>query len=250
LARVHALLVCTRMTRMTLGLLVLAGCAGEAAPNAVGLTYTTVQDDLVAGTFHTAYGDLAFTSRVVSDGVVDVTFDRGHGAFGSHVDWSKLTNDLQFQPGFKVTTDDRFLLKALSTAVESDLVDAGVASENLVRQANLWGHHPEGDIIQPHIVADSQRGWTTLCNVRAYTFNHDAWNHGQQYEYLGAGLGETANPCRDRCGPGCTAWWGTSAWTQDCGNHDRCEQMHNSVSCTDEFTFASDDFTFAPNCPY
>ena len=240
--------------RVTLAsmLVLAAACAGEdsAPPNEVGLSYTTVQDGLVEGTFVTAYGTLTFRSAVVADGIVDVTFDRGHGTFGSHVDWGKLTDDLQYPAGFKVTTDDRFLLKALSSAVENDLGVGSVASDNLIRQANLWGHHPEGDVINAHIAADPERSWTTLCRVSAYTFNHDAWNHGQQYEYLAAGINETSNPCRDRCGPGCTAVWGTSAWTKDCGNHDRCEQLHSSTSCMDEFTYASDDFSFAPNCAY
>ncbi len=230
--------------------LVVAGCEGQPATNEIGITYRTVADNVVDGTFKTAYGSVEFKSEVIADGVVEVTFDRGAGVFGSHVDWTTLTNDLRHPAGFQITTDDRFLMKALASALENDIGNTMPSSDNLIRQANLWGHHPEGAIIQTHIVGDPERGWTKLCGVDAYTFNHDAWSHGQQYEYLAAGLRETSNPCRDRCGPGCTAWWGTSAWTKDCGDHDRCEQQHNSLSCGDEFTFASDDFTFAGNCDY
>ena len=238
------------MTKLYIALLFAAGCTPEAAStNDVGITYRAVEDGLVAGTFVTAYGAVEFSSAVTEDGVVDVTFDRGAGAFGSHVDWRSLTNDLVAADDFAVTTDDRFLMKALASALENDLGAAGPASDNLIRQANLWGHHPEGAILVRHIVADAERGWTKLCNVSAYTFSHDASSHGLQSEYLSAGRYETANPCRDRCGPGCSGV-GTSAWTKDCGNHDRCEQTHTSSNCADEFGSASDDFSFAGNCSY
>jgi len=230
--------------------LLFVGCSTEATVNDVGISYRSVEDGLVAGTFKTAYGSVDFESIVTADGVVDVTFDRGAGPFGSHVDWNALTNDLVFADGFEITTDDRFIIKALASTLENDIGNTLPASDNLIRQATLWGHHPEGKPLLTRIVADAERGWTTLCDVGAYTFNHDAWSHGQQYEYLAAGRWETSNPCRDRCGAGCTAIYGTSAWTKDCGNHDRCEQQHNSLSCGDEFTFASDDYTFAGNCNY
>jgi len=236
---------------MAVALVFVVGCADEAeTTNEIGITYQTVTDDRVEGTFRTQYGTLDFKSVVVADGVVDVSFVRGDSRFGSHVNWETLTNELQFADGFEVTTDDKFLMLALTTALEADIGNQTPASDNLIRQSILWGHHPEGAIVQATIVADAARGWTKLCNVSAYTFNHDAWSHGQQYEYLAAGINERANPCRDRCGPGCTAWWGTSAWTKDCGDHDRCEQEHSSFNCGDEFSRASDDYSFAGNCPY
>ncbi len=238
------------MYKLTIALLFAAGCTTETpSTNDVGITYRTVEDGLVSGTFVTAYGSVEFTSVVTSDGVVDVTFDRGAGEFGSRVDWTNLTNDLVAADDFAVTTDDRFILKALASTLEADLDKAAPASDNLIRQATLWGHHPEGALLNRHIVGDAERGWTKLCNVTAYTFSHDASSHGLQSEYLSAGRYETANPCRDRCGPGCSGV-GTSAWTKDCGNHDRCEQLHTSSNCADEFGSASDDFTFAGNCAY
>ena len=237
------------MSKLTFALLFIAACSTEPASSEVGITYRTVEEGHVAGTFVTAYGSVEFASTVVADGVVDVTFDRGEGAFGSRVDWTQLTNDLVAAEGFAVTADDRFLLQALASTLEADLDAAGAASDNLIRQATLWGHHPEGTVCDRHIVADAERGWTTLCNVTATTFSHDTSSHGMQSEYLAAGRYETANPCRDRCGAGCRGV-GTSAWTRDCGNHDRCEQLHSTSNCNDEFVSASDDFTFAGNCSY
>lgn len=239
------------MNRFAIALLVAAGCSGtEAEPNEVGITYNAVQDDLVAGTFDTQYGSLAFESRVTSDGVVEVRFDRGGSAFGSHVDWNTLTTDLVFEDGHTVTNDDRFLLRALASSLENDLDGALPAADNLIRQANVWGVQPDGAVGQRQIVADPDRlSWTTLCNVNNYTFGHDANSHGWQNEYLACGRYETSNPCRDRCGAGCKGW-GTSAWTKHCGDHDRCEQLHSSTECAGEAYAASDDFSFAPNCSY
>lgn len=238
------------MNRFPLALLFIVGCSTtDATTNEVGITYNTVQDDLVSGTFDTQYGSVQFESRVVSDGVVDVTFSRGGESFGTHVDWNTLKADLVFDEGHQVTKDDRFLLKALSSALENDIGNEMPASDNLIRQSNLWGSHPEGAMVIKQIVADPERGWTKLCNINNYTFKHDASTHGLQSEYLACGRYETSNPCRDRCGPGCTSV-GTSAWTLDCGNHDRCEQLHTSGSCSDELASASDDYTFSANCSY
>src|SRR5262245_32515284 len=104
---------------MTIGAVLLAGCAGEANDGQqgveVGITYKTVEDNAVVGTFSTAYGNVEFKSIVSSDGVVDVTFNRGAGEFSSHVDWNTLQADLKFVDGLKITHDDRFLLSALAT---------------------------------------------------------------------------------------------------------------------------------------
>ena len=240
-----------RMTIVILSLSVVVGCTDDEVPidHEVGITYGSVHDDLVEGTFHTAYGSVEFKSAVVADGVVEVTFDRNHGVFGSRVDWTSLTNDLRFDPTFVVTKDDRFLMKALATTLENDIGNAAPATDNLIRQANLWGHMPEGTVRQSRIVADPQRGWTTLCGVNYRTLYHDTDTHGSLGEYLKVGRYETTNPCRARCGGGCSALYGTSAWTVDCGEHDRCEQVH-SGGCGDELWAASDDFSFAGNCNY
>lgn len=237
------------MNRILVAIALVGGCAGEPTTNEVGITYRTVGDSLVEGTFVTAYGSVDFKSEVVADGIVDVTFDRGRGTFGSHVDWTTLTNDLVYPAGYAITDDDRFLLKALSSALENDLESAMPAADNLIRQTNVWGHHPRGPVVTTRIVGDGERSWTRLCNVNNYTFNHDASSHAMINEYLACGRYETSNPCRDRCGPGCSGV-GTSAWTKDCGSHDRCEQTHGSSDCVNEFGWASDDFSFASNCSY
>jgi hypothetical protein len=242
-----------KTTMMTLGALMLAGCMGEATDGQngveVGISYKSVADNAVSGTFTTAYGTVEFQSIVSSDGVVDVTFDRGNGVFGSRVDWNTLTADLKFGEGFKITEDDRFLLSALATTLENELGRSTIAADNLFRQATLWGVQAVGVVPTTHIVADGARGWTTLCGRSSYTLNHDGHGHAMINE--GLAVGPSAPNCRARCGAGCTAIWGGSAWTKDCGSHDRCEQHGGggiNGSCSNELSWASDDYAFAPNC--
>jgi hypothetical protein len=213
------------------------------------LSLTRVSDAEVTGSFATLIGSVSFSSVLANDDLVDVKFDRGGRVFASHVNWAKLENDLSVSPGTEVTAEDRSILQALSRAVENELGKTTRVLDNLARQATLWGLHPEGSLVIEHITADQARGWTTLCNGTSYrNFSHDTGSHALQSEYLKYGPAESTNPCRARCGVGCYAI-GTSAWTVDCGNHDRCEQLHSS-GCGDEFTSASDDFTFAGNCNY
>lgn len=217
---------------------------GESA-----LTLSHVSETEVVGTFTTSAGAVAFSSAVVGEELFDVKFDRGGRVLASHVNWARLENDLSMSGGSEVSAEDRAILQALSTTLEAEPGNETKVWDNLVRQATLWGLHPEGRLVVRHITADEARGWTTLCNGTSYrNFTHDTGSHALQTEYLKYGPNETTNPCRARCGIGCKGI-GTSAWTVDCGNHDRCEQEHSS-GCGDEFTSASDDFSFAGNCKY
>ncbi|UQA61643.1 hypothetical protein [Polyangium aurulentum] len=234
------------------------GCGGQVSEEESnkaaegGLSLTRVSDTEVVGTFTTLDGEVSFSSVLVSEDVVDVKLDRGDRVLSSHVDWSKFENDLSITGtgAAVVTAEDRRILQALTVAVEEEIGESTRVSDNLVRQSNLWGSHPEGPLAIRHITADEARGWTTLCNGTSYrNFAHDGGGHALQSEYLKYGPAETTNPCRARCGPGCYAV-GTSAWTVDCGAHDRCEQHHGSTACSDEFSSASDDYTFAGNCNY
>ncbi len=234
--------------KMAFAAVLFAGCAQQAdSTNDVGINYRVVEDNLVEGTFTTAYGSVDFRSAVVADGVADISFQRGDALLAAHLDFNKGTDVFNTPTGYIVTKDDRFLMSALSSALENDLGKDTPASDQLFRHAALWGAHPEGKVLLSTITFDTQRGWTTLCGVNSATFTHDASNHGAQSEGLACGPHETSNPCRDRCGAGCASV-GTSAWTRDCGNHDRCEQTHTTSNCNDEFASASDDYVAAGNC--
>jgi hypothetical protein len=113
--------------------------------------------------------------------------------------------------------------------------------------ARLWGDHPLQPVRLTRIVAPFAKSWTNLCGITSRSLAHDGSSHGLISETLA--VGPKAYNCRARCGAGCDALVGTSVWTVDCGEHDRCEQHHSCcTSCQDEFNSASDDYLFAPNC--
>lgn len=254
-----------RLTLMGACLCVAAACGQEAAdtPNDLGLKLTRLEDNHVSGRLVTTAGYVDFVATAV-DQVVEIRFDRGRGQFGSSVDWNAMTADFLSPPDMEVSADDRFVLTALATAVENELGKDSIATDNLFRNAALWGAHPEGRVILKPIVADGERGWTKLCNAGAcnataasYTFTHSGGNternapcgkHASSNKSHSRKFGkkDTINPCQSRCGPGCTGV-GTSAWTVDCGNHDICEYWHTS-DCGGELSSASDDYVLSANC--
>jgi hypothetical protein len=226
------------------------GCGGTEP---AGLQISQLDGDRVAGTWATPDGPVSFSSEVTAPGVFRVRFDLGGGEFGTDVDWNTYIADPRAAADWRMSARDREVMGAMAKAIEEQIGNVDPVSENLIRQANLWARHPQGALVLTQIVADRVQGWTTLCNGTSYrTFNW-TWGSTAKSEYLKYGPGETSNPCRARCGSGCTAAWGTSAWTVDCGRHDRCEQYGGSgvnSQCNDELSSASDDFTFAGNCSY
>ena len=246
----------------------LVGCSTEQpiyteSTNEIGLDVTRMEDGLIEGRLTTQVGSVEFRSVMLQDGVFQISFQRDQRQFGSLVDWNTHTVDMQAPEGFKLTTDDRFVITALSTAVEEQIGKDVGAADNLFRQATVWGSHPEGDLIIKQIVSDSTRGWTSLCGSgacgctpsRSFCESGSGQDNGHtegshagstNCRTLSFGTCEGHNPCQARCGAGCTAV-GTSAYTVDCGNHDTCEHYHTG-DCGGEFSSASDDFSFAGNC--
>ncbi|HEY5947157.1 MAG TPA: hypothetical protein VIV40_16755 [Kofleriaceae bacterium] len=248
--------------------LALLGCSSETpvwseSTNEIGLDVTRLEDGLIEGKLVTQVGSVDFRSVMLEEGVFQISFQRDGRQFGSLVDWNLHTVDLQAPDGFQLTTDDRFVITALSSAVEEQIgKDMGVV-DNLFRQSTAWGSHPEGALILTQIVSDSTRSWTTLCSAgacsctpsRSFCESGSGQDNGHteashpsstHCRTLYFGKCEGHNPCQSRCGGGCYSI-GTSAWTQDCGNHDTCEHYHTS-DCGGEWTSAADDFSFAPNC--
>ncbi len=247
-------------TLLAAALVAITGCAGatsDPAPTTesaegLGLEVTEMSDARVQGSFKTAHGDVRFISEI-TDNVLHVTFDRGRTVMRSDYAFATMTNDMTMTPGTEVNAEDRFLMIALATIVENELGRDGKALDGLFRHATLWGSHPAGKLVRPHFVVDPNRSWTKLCSVGACssgsrTFYHDGIGHGWSGWYLGFGKYSGTN-CRARCGAGCASV-GTSAWTQDCGNHDHCESHHSDfgASCSDQFASASDDYVAAANC--
>lgn len=239
-----------------------------SSPNELGLEVSALQEDLVVGSMTTQSGVVTFRAERQADGVFKVSFDRGRGTFGTVVDWNKYEFDMVASEGMEITREDRFIMTALESTLDVQVGSKMPVTDNLIRQARLWAAHPVQQAMIGHHKADSARSWTTLCQSNGCAptgsyryFYHSGsgvdWtscgygDHGSttksNYLYYGTHQSTSGAQCRSRCGAGCDALWGTSAWTQDCGNHDACEWYHTS-GCGDEFTSASDDYTFAPNC--
>jgi hypothetical protein len=245
----------------------LAACqdAATTSTNDLGLRLETLDDNTVSGTMSTTAGSVSFVVKQTAPNVVLVTFDRGDSkTFGSTLDWNTQSADFAYPQNMLVTDDDRFVLTALATAVEAEVGKDAILTDNLFRQASLWGAHPTGEIVLRPITGEAGHGWTTLCSAGACnstatyrTFYHSGGSTERSAPcgyHPGTTLGHSrrfgrtdpTNPCLSRCGAGCNGV-GTSAWTQDCGNHDICEYWHTS-DCGGELSSASDDFSFAPNC--
>lgn len=203
----------------------------------------------VEGSVKSAVGPMAFRSAVEPDGRVRVEHDLpdGRGTLALLVDLQAQTAEALYPAGTGLTLADRFVFRTLAVALGRQLGDGSPEADLLLRAARLWGDHPLGQVRLERITAPRDKSWTNLCGITSASLAHDGSGHGLLSERLATGPG--AANCRSRCGAGCDAILGTSAWTVDCGEHDRCEQHHSCcVSCQDEFNSASDDFLFAPNC--
>lgn len=221
--------------------------AGEdLAEVAVRLSETVLG---VEGDFKSALGRTAFRSAAQPDGRirVELALPDGRGTLALLVDLVAQTAETSYPEGVRFTPADRFVFRSLAAALGRELANASPEADLLLRVARLWGDHPLEPVRLGRIEAPREKSWTNLCGVTSARLAHDGSGHGLITETLATG--PNASNCRSRCGAGCDAIVGTSAWTVDCGEHDRCEQHHSCcTSCQDEFNSASDDYVFAPNC--
>jgi len=203
----------------------------------------------IEGTFRSALGSLTFRSTVRPDGriLVENVLPNRRGTLSLLISLETRTAEPGYPAGVRITPADRFLFRALAVALTREVGDKTAETDLLLRAAQLWGDHPLQEVGLRRIAAKIDKSWTNLCGRSSAALAHDATDHGLITETLAVGP-NSAN-CRSRCGAGCGALIGTSAWTVDCGEHDRCEQHHSCcVSCQDEFNSASDDYLFASNC--
>ncbi len=203
----------------------------------------------VEGSFKSALGGLELRSTKQLDGRVLLEYDLpdGRGTLALVVDPAARTAETVYPDGVRIGPADRFVFRALAVVLGRSLRDGSPEADLLLRAARLWGDHPLDEVRLTRIVAPFEKSWTNLCGITSRSLAHDGSGHGLINETLATG--PRAYNCRSRCGAGCDALVGTSAWTVDCGEHDRCEQHHSCcASCQDEFNSASDDYLFASNC--
>lgn len=203
----------------------------------------------VEGEVKSALGEMEFRSMLLLDGRVRIEhkLPGKRGTLVLLIDHAARTAEASYPPGTRITRADRFVFRALAVALDRKLGAGAPEADLLLRASRLWGDHPLQQVRLERIAAPIQESWTNLCGITSANLAHDGSGHGLITERLATGPG--ASNCRSRCGAGCDAILGTSAWTVDCGEHDRCEQHHACcASCQDEFNSASDDYLFAPNC--
>ncbi len=235
--------------RLTAAQLESLGVAGAGEDLAVVGLRLRESGSGVEGDFRSALGRIGFRSLPQPDGRVSVQLDLpdGRGTLALAADLVAQTAEASYPDGAALTPADRFVFRALAIALESELASDAPEADLLLRAARLWGDHPLQPVRLRRIEAPREKSWTNLCGVTSARLAHDGSGHGLISETLATG--PNASNCRSRCGAGCDALVGTSAWTVDCGEHDRCEQHHSCcASCQDEFNSASDDYLFAPNC--
>jgi len=203
----------------------------------------------VEGDVKTALGRVTFRSLRQPDGRVRVELGLTgkRGTLVLLVDRGARTAEVSPPKNVQITHIDRFVFRTLAVALARQLSNGSPETDLLLRAARLWGDHPLQNVRLERITAPIEKSWTNLCGITSRSLAHDGTNHGLISETLA--VGPNAYNCRSRCGAGCDAILGTSAWTVDCGEHDRCEQHHSCcTSCQDEFNSASDDYLFASNC--
>jgi hypothetical protein len=201
------------------------------------------------GDVKAALGRIKFRGIRQADGLVRLEYDLPHkrGTLTLLVNRGALTADASYPADVRLNAADRFVFRALAVALGRNLRDDSPEADLLLRAARLWGDHPLQEVRLKRIEAPAGKSWTNLCGITSRSLAHDGGSHGLIYETLA--VGPKAYNCRSRCGAGCDALIGTSAWTVDCGEHDRCVQHHSCcTACQDEFNSASDDYLFAPNC--
>jgi hypothetical protein len=181
--------------------------------------------------------------------------------------------------------EDRAGLIELRDALDAyGIGDAASPLATLERFANMWADFPSTKDLRFETFAPRENSYTSVCGVvNTWTsathdcWSYNDWNDGSTLDYAYISMhGACPNAdgtyfwkdnqwqcyepdhdsnieyaygnCFGRCGPGCG---GSTQFTWDCIDHDSCVRTgHDSASfwCDDEFTSASDDFLFAPNC--
>src|SRR6476620_1935060 len=97
-----------RMNKVSaLALAALLGACQEptTSTNELGLKLSTLEEGRVAGRMTTSVGSVDFVVEEAQPGQVEVRFDRGHGSFGTSIDWNAQTADFAWPDAMKVSYD-------------------------------------------------------------------------------------------------------------------------------------------------
>lgn len=269
------------MTLRKLLAVVLASGLGCVADGGVDEVDLREEGARVSGTF----GDLEFSSEPVGADTYEVQVRVDGLTLLGLLDTATGVAELDgFATGnggdTQLRDTDREALAGLLAELDR-LGDLQGAKLYLRRAVSLWSAIPPSKELTLEIVAERDRSYSSLCGYM-YTYarhTHDCWDYDRwdyrstAYGYLSMegpvgsdnnawyydGYWHYSEPnhranvyirynCFGRCGIGCG---GDRQFTRDCADHDGCVTMgHDKLSfwCDDEWTSATDDWTFAPSC--
>lgn len=233
-------------------------------------------------------GRVDFTSEFVDTNVLDIGLELHGLSITALVDYDSGVIEYDgfttsTGAATQIMDDDRALIAELARALDALGTDVPEVTQHLRSFASTWSEFPTTLDPQFQVLMDEERGWTSLCGRlnTYYRAGHDCSTGGWWADnttvdgaYLsmhGAGscsdgtffagsswscyepnhstsVENAYGNCFGRCGAGCG---GSTQFTVDCHNHDECVRFgHDTASwwCDDQFTSASDDWSFAPNC--
>lgn len=177
----------------------------------------------------------------------------------------------------QLLAEDQALVLKFSKAINNALAGTKNRTEEMLGSASsLWSETPPSLKLNRRVMGEEVRDITSLCGVvgSSYGASHDCWSGGwwasntSQNAYVGywtdptyywrnywstssydhAGWPWEYGNCFGECGAGCG---NAQRYTTDCHNHDGCVRNGHSMAspyCDDQFTSASDDYLWAPNC--
>jgi hypothetical protein len=273
----------SKRTLVALSLLALGGCAGGPTTESTPGTLTLEQSGSdVRGTFVLDGEHASFEVTTVAPGTYDVMV-RLHGmVLAAVVDPAGGTGNLD---GFastggdtQILEADRATLVALSRALGTALPEATGAAGTLTHAVDLWADTPDSVPLERAVYGQHDRSWTSICNLYGtYQYaTHDCWSYNDwdsrstmiphvgdrttsTYYYVNNVWTTSVQDhraytyewgdCYGNCGADCPS--GAQQLTWDCLHHDSCVRNGHSLAslwCDDEFTSASDDELFAPDC--
>lgn len=214
--------------------------------------------DLLVAQYTGADVAISVTARRTAADTYVVDLVVGTGAFTVDIDdqagIANVAGGLDFEDAHATA------LFAFATEFYAAMPDRQGVADKVYRVASLYAKHPVGMPVEARqIVREGElRDWSSLCweyytgSWYTGTFDYEcscSWGFCNQ---CGGSWGSTVggwnynNGCFALCGAGCD---GSSDYTRDCGNHDACVNAgKSSYQCSDEWSSASDDYMFAPNC--
>jgi hypothetical protein len=260
----------------------LAACSGGGAVDTDGTLDVKSTQSSLQGSYSLGESSLAFSSREVEPGVVDVVVSL-HG-----LDLTAVVNSKQNAAevdGFatdgtdtQLVAQDREMLTNFVKALEAEAgSDASLAATTLSRLSSNWSQTPDTVPLARSVVGSENRDFISICGFfdSYLDATHDDNNFPifsdftTSHAHVGLRSADTfyfigfwttvvqdhqpllfeAGNCYGNCGGGCPG--GDQTLSLDCHDHDQCVRNGHSIAsifCDDEFVSASDDEFFAPTC--